>query len=236
MNRLLRWTLLPLSALLIAPVFAADDKKDDPKTPPKVAVKKDDPKPPPSKVPDKKEAEHKLIKAGEIGGEIINVEPTKNSIRLKVTIHYSEFNPSAYRSLIQAQIDLRNARDYNGVYNARRAIVQHTNNLYTIKNITKEVPVDAADDCKVRSAQPKAAFDDMGNVKKLTAKELAALRGKDRLFDAEFSDLSVGQMVKVVLVKPKTAPAAPRNKDDIKLDDYKWQASRIIIITQPPPK
>src|SRR5260370_42033379 len=113
MNRLLRWTLLPLSALLIAPVFAADDKKDEPKTPPKVpekkdepktppkvAVKKDDPKPIPSKVPDKKEAESKFIKAGEIAGELVHVEPSKNSIRVKVTISYSEFNKDAYKGLL----------------------------------------------------------------------------------------------------------------------------------------
>src|SRR5207248_4255121 len=126
---------------------------------------------------------------------------------------YSEFNQDAYRGLIQAQIDLQKAaanRDANGVINARRAIAQNQLNLYTIKSISKELPVDAADDCKVRMAQPKAAFDDMGNVKKLTAKELAALRGKDRLFDAEFSDLAPGQLVKVLLVKPKTAPRTKR--------------------------
>src|SRR4051794_38167299 len=117
MNRLPRWTLLPLSALLIAPVFAADDKKDEPKTPPKVAVKKDEPKPPASKIPDKKDAENKLIKAGEIAGEVVHVEPSKNSIRVKVTIPYSELNRGALDGLRQAQIDLRNARDYNAVIN-----------------------------------------------------------------------------------------------------------------------
>ncbi|MBI1913385.1 MAG: hypothetical protein HYS12_01300 [Planctomycetes bacterium] len=177
MNRLLRWALLPLSALLIAPAFAADDKKDDPKTPPKVSEKKNDPKLPPPKVPEKKEAENKFIKAGEIAGELVHVEPSKNSFRVKVTIPYSEFNQGAYRGLLQAQIDLRNARDVNAVYNARRAIAQHQNNLYTVKSVSKELPVDAAEDCKVRMAQPKATFDDMGNVKKLSVKELAALRG-----------------------------------------------------------
>src|SRR5262249_47097893 len=123
MNRLLRCTLLPLSAMLIAPVFAADDKKDDPKTPPKVEVKKDadpktppkvdvkkdaDPKAPPKvavkkddlkkpvpKVPERKEAEHKFIRAAEFVGEVVHVEPTKNSIRVKVTISYSEPNKGA---------------------------------------------------------------------------------------------------------------------------------------------
>jgi len=239
MNRLLRWTLLPLSALLIAPVFAADDKKNDPKTPPKVAEKKDAPKLTPPKVPEKKDAENKLIKAGEIAGELVSVEPTKNSLKVKVTIPYSELSQDAYRALIQAQIDLQKAaanRDINGVISARRAIAQNQLNLYTIKSVSKELPVDAADDCKVRMAQPKAAFDDMGNVKRLSPKELAALRGKDRLFDAEFSDLSPGQLLRITLVKPKTAATAPKAKDDLKLDDYKFQASRIVILSQPASK
>src|SRR6266542_1079194 len=236
MSRLLRWTLLPLSALLsallIAPLVAADDKKNDPKTPPKVSEKKDAPKLAPPKVPEKKEAENKLIKAGEVAGELVSVEPTKNSIKVKVPLRYSELNQGAVNGLMQAQIDLRNARDYNGVYNARRAMAKHLSELYTIKTSSIEIPVDAADECKVRMAQPKAVFDDMGNVKKLSAKDLAALRGKDRLFDAEFSDLSPGQLIRVTLVKPKTVPTGPKTKDDLKFDDYKLQASRIIILSQ----
>jgi|SRR5215813_1959243 len=224
MIRSFRWTLLPLCAFLIAPAFAADEKK------------KDDPKPP--KIMEKKEAENKLIKAGQIAGELVHVEPTKNSIRVKVTIHYQELNQGAYKGYLQAQIDLQRAaanRDINGVNNARNAMLQHQRNLITLKSTSKEIPVDAAEDCKVRSAQPKAAFDDMGNVKKFTAKELAALRGKDGLFDGEFSDLSPGQVVRVALVKPKPPPA-PKNKDDINLDDYKLMASRIVILSQPAPK
>src|SRR5262249_5374473 len=149
MIRSLRWTVPPLCAFLIAPAFAAEDKKTDPKPP---------------KVVEKKEAENKLIKAGEIAGELMHVEPTKNSIRVKVTIRYQELNQGAYKALLQAQIDLRNARDINARNNAIRAIAQHQANLITLKSTSKEIPVDAADDCKVRSAQPKAAFDDMGNV------------------------------------------------------------------------
>src|SRR5262249_20125805 len=148
---------------------------------------------------------------GQIAGELVHVEPTKNSIRVKVTIHYQELNQGAYKGLLQAQIDLQRARDINARNNALRAIAQHQANLISIKSTSKEIPVDAAEDCKVRSAQPKAAFDDMGNVKKFTAKELAALRGKDGLFDGEFSDLSPGQLVRVALVKPKPPPT-PKNK------------------------
>src|SRR6266567_9499206 len=108
MNRLLRCAFLPVCAFLIAPTFAADEKKDAPKPP---------------KVVEKKEAENKLIKAAEIAGELTHVEPAKNSIRVKVTIHYQELNQGEYQAYIQEQINARNAaarRDVNAYNNHLR--------------------------------------------------------------------------------------------------------------------
>src|SRR6266567_726925 len=126
MNRLLRWGWLPLAVFLIAPAVA-DDKKDEKKTDAKPgAEKKDDKTPPkvpakvpPGKVPDKKEAENKLIRAAELAGEIIQMESSKNVIRLKVTLTYSEINQGALNNLRQAQFDLARARDVNAVMDAR---------------------------------------------------------------------------------------------------------------------
>jgi len=232
MNRLFRWTWLPLFVFLIAPAFAADDKKDDKKPDAKPGADKKDDKTPPPKVPDKKEAENKFIKAGQVAGEIVHIEPGKNSLRLKVTISYREVNQGAYNGYLQAQRDLALARDLGARNNALRALAQHQANLYTTKSKTTEVPIDAAEDLQVRLAQPKAAFDDMGNVKKYTAKELAKIRGKDGLFDGEFGDLSTGQLVRVMLVRPKTAAVRPKKKDDINLEDNKLMASRIIVLSQ----
>ena len=72
----------------------------------------------------------------------------------------------------------------------------------------------------------------MGNVKKLTRKELAALRGKDRMFDGEFSDLTTGQIVQITLVKQRQAPRT--RKDN--LEENKPQASKIAVLLQPRPQ
>ena len=56
---------------------------------------------------------------------------------------------------------------------------------------------------KVRLPAPKTEFDDMGNLKKFTKKELDAKRGPDKLFDGEFGDLTNGQIVQVTIVMPK---------------------------------
>jgi hypothetical protein len=209
MIRSLRWSWLPLSLLLAGPVLAQAKKPLD-----------------------KKEAENKLVKAGVLAGELVHIEPSKHSIRLKVTYQYAVINQGALQGLQQAQLDLLKARDLNARNNALRAIAQHQANLYTPKSESKEVPIEAAEKCEVRLPAPKQAFDDMGNVKKLSAKELAALRGKDRMFDGEFSDLTTGQIIQVTLVKQKL----PRGAKKEDLEENKPQASRIAVLRQPLPR
>jgi hypothetical protein len=204
MIRSWRWVSLPLSLFLAGPVLAQAKKPLD-----------------------KKEAENKLVKAGVIAGELVHIEPSKHSIRVKVG--YPKLNVGAYQALQRAQLDLARARDLNARNNALRAIAQHQANLYTTDYT--EIPIEAAEKCEVRLPAPKQSFDDMGNVKKLNAKELAALRGKDRMFDGEFSDLTTGQIVQVTLVKQKLPRVAKKD-----LEENKPQASRIAVLRQPLPR
>ena len=205
MKRTLRWLGVPLFALLTAPAFAEDKKPTD-----------------------KKETDHKLVKAGMVAGELVHIEPSKHSIRLKVA--YQKINMGAYQGLIQAQAQLATARSLQQIQSIQRTIAGHQRNLYT--TAYQEIPIDTTETCVVRLPAPKSAFDDMGNVKKMSPKELAKLRGKDKMFDGEFSDLTTGQIVRITLVKNKTTPG-PKGKDD--LDENKPQASRIEVLSQPKP-
>jgi pentapeptide MXKDX repeat protein len=207
------------------------DKKDAAK---KDADKKDAAKKPDDKKPDDKKPMDKR-KTTAIVGELVHIEPSKQSIRVKVTIPYQELNQGEYNALIQAQQNLAKARTPKEAYDARVAIAQHSSKLYTVKQKHQEVSVDAAEDCKVRLNAPKAAFDDMGNVKKYTAKELKELRGSDMLFDGEFADLTNGQTVQVTILVPKAAPK-PKNKDDILLEETKLEAIKIAVLRQPVPR
>jgi hypothetical protein len=194
-------------------------------------------KPPAKKGPaDKKEAEDKLIQTGALVGEIVHMESEKRTFRLKVTVVWTEINADAVRGLQEAQLNLARARDLNAVANARRAMAQHSANLYQPKSDQKEFTIEADDDVAVRLTQPKVEFDDMGNLKKLTAKELAEKRGKDRLYDGEWSDLVNGMKVQVTLVREKK-PLKPKGKDDIDLDANKLRTNRIVAANPPvPPK
>jgi len=76
----------------------------------------------------------------------------------------------------------------------------------------------------------------MGNLKKLSAKEIAALKGKDGLFDGEVSDLQTGMKVKVVLLRNRTQPK-PKGRDDAAApEEDKLFASKVIVLAQAAPK
>jgi hypothetical protein len=69
----------------------------------------------------------------------------------------------------------------------------------------QDVKVMSTDDVKVRTKNPPVAYDDKGNKKKYTPKELKELKGDSKLpgYSAEFSDLKQNQIVEVSLVRKK---------------------------------
>jgi hypothetical protein len=79
------------------------------------------------------------------------------------------------------------------------------------------------DDVKVRTKNPPVAYDDKGNKKKYTAKELKELKGDSKLpgYSAEFNDLKQNQVVEVSLVRKKS----DKGKQPL--------AGVIMIVTQP---
>ena len=229
MSRFSPWGVALLVFALVVARGAAQnkDKKDDPK--------KTDVKPP--TVPDKKDAEKKLLKTSTLVGEVTHIEPNKQAFRIKVEYKYSELNQGEYNALIQSQIQLGRLapNDVQGRINTLRDIANHQARLYQIKTTHKDFAIDAAEGMKVRLPTPKASFDDMGNVKKFTAKELAALRGKDKMFDGEFSDITNGQIVQVTIVLPKPQQK-PMKKDDIVLkEEEKIEATNVAVLRNPVP-
>jgi hypothetical protein len=71
----------------------------------------------------------------------------------------------------------------------------------------RDVKVMSVDDVKIRTKNPPVAYDDKGNKKKYTAKELKELRGDDPKlpgYTAEFNDLKQNQIVEVSLVRKKS--------------------------------
>jgi len=87
----------------------------------------------------------------------------------------------------------------------------------------QDVKVMTIDDVKIRTENPPVAYDDTGNKKRYTPKELKELRGDSKLpgYAAEFNDLKQNQWVKVSLVRKKSDKA------------MQPLANVIMIVTQP---
>jgi len=87
----------------------------------------------------------------------------------------------------------------------------------------QDVKVMTIDDVKIRTKNPPVAYDDKGNKKKYTAKELKELKGDSKLpgYTAEFNDLKQNQVVEVSLVRKKS----DKGKQPL--------ASMILIVNQP---
>jgi hypothetical protein len=243
MNRWSTWVVAMLVVALVGFSGQAQDKKEPEK---KDAVKKDgdkkdgekkDDKKPPlptPKVPDMKDAQKNLVKTGTIAGELVHVESGKQGFRVKVTYTFSELNQNEYRAMLESQAHAQQClarRDVKGYQDHLRNALTHQSKLYSVKSADKTFDLEAKDDMVVRLPEPKTEFDEMGNVKKPTPKEVEAMRGKDRMFNGEFSDLTTGQIVQVTLILPK--PMKPLNKDDIQLDDKKLEATRVAVLRQP---
>ena len=105
-------------------------------------------------------------------------------------------------------------------------------NLYTIKEVKEDIKAVPADDIKVRLAEPPVAYDDKGNIKKYTDKELKELKGPDKLpgYTGTLDDVKSNQLVLVYLAR-KPAKAGDKPKDgDKALDKDNPVVVRMIVI------
>ena len=253
MQRILTTLSALLLALAVLPALAADDKDKDKKDPAPDAKKDADKKdaPPDAKKDADKKVEppvEKPIKVGTVTGKLTEVNETAKSIKVEITTEVSKPNVGEIQAMQNCQVQMAQAaarRDYNAVADLERQMIQHKLHSTTMEKKTTTVDYTSTDDVKVRLLEPPPAFDDKGNVKKRTKKELDELKGdpKDPDFKlpgypGAFTDLHQGSMVQVTLVKKKGAPhhtgPKPKDADPELTADNLPQASMIEIYPDPP--
>ncbi len=125
-----------------------------------------------------------------------------------------------------------------------KAVTQETYNQFRQKmSQSNVIDVRTGQGMKVRTMFPPLEFDLKGNVKRWTAKEIAAARGASRLpgLPAQFDALKPGQIVDLYVAKIPVKKTAAKDKkknvlDDDPLDDpaLKPEVLMIVVIIEAP--
>jgi hypothetical protein len=167
---------------------------------------------------------------------------------------------SQVNSLLRQQKDILATRDpikrmqrlEQLILKAKRLTAKGGRQPFKIKSSRKDFDLRAIEEVKVRVLKPPVEYDDKGNIKKHTAKELKELKGKDPKlpgYTADWDQLVDGQTVKVYLKPRKKKPAtekdkgAARDKDTEKKDkdkdadeledDYRPLVKMVVILAEP---
>jgi hypothetical protein len=192
---------------------------------------------------DKKEAAAKMLAAGELSGRVVNVEQTKKSFTIEVTLTYQVPNPGAMQNLANIRAQMATARDINTIRNLQVQLMQAQAQMMQVHKENHNVDVDASDDVKVRLKDPPVTFDDKGNAKKYSAKELKELKGDPKLpgYAGDFDSIHQDQIVQVQLSKMKETQPKKAGKDkdkdaDLLTGDNKPVATMIMILAEPAAK
>jgi hypothetical protein len=198
----------------IAKKKGADDDDDPPKKKGMVAKKKgaDDDDDPPEKGKKKQE---KFTWGQEIIGKLHVDGNSQKDFTLHISQKVREPDYGAIQQYAQQQQQLqqqqvrmamaRSIQDrqnaMNQYANTMNQLQQTQMRLYRVKDVNIDVQLRYAENMKVRLYQPPVDYDEKGNLKKYTNKELQELRGKENLpgYTAELDALRTGQTVKVFL-------------------------------------
>jgi hypothetical protein len=176
---------------------------------------------------EKKPEGDKFINLGQVAGVLTSTGGSEAEYTIRVTLYVPQINQQAAAELLKKQQQLtqrqaeimrnRNpAQRQQQMMQLLRDAQQMPQNLITVKEVQQDVRAVPADDMKVRLLQPPAAYDDKGNIKKYTAKELKELKGPDNLtgYTGTLEDVKANQLVLVYLArKPPKAGDKPKEKD-----------------------
>jgi hypothetical protein len=232
-----------------------DDKKEKDKDAPKPEAKKDKdaPKPDPAAAEskEKRAAQDKLLSSKKaIECKLVNVEGAQRYLTVQITLKYAALNAGAANNLANLQRQLLDAaRDPNPLARQRRVaettieIEKNKQNLYTLKEESQKLELQAGNEMKVRTLLLPVEYDDQGKVRKLSDKELRELRGPDSKlpgYAADFDSLKAEQIVDIYLGPPKGGAAKgkpkakPKETDkDVPADESKPQVLMVVIKREP---
>jgi hypothetical protein len=224
---------LTVLGFLLSDSAAQDAKKDADKAEKKDEPKKDEKKTDPEKKDEKEPKKEKFVFSTKLHtklySKILNIKADSNR---EFTVETQEVDPnkvteiqkwSAQRQqqLAQQYGQAASQKDFKARANALQTWMRDSSNYQAEmakKNVysTKPMEVRATETAKVRSITPPIEFDDVGNEKKWTKKELEARKDKTGLpgYAVDFDALKQGQQVELWMVKPPPMKKGDKKKKD----------------------
>lgn len=224
-------------AVLVLPSFGQDEKKKDKDDKAKKSVFADKGKKGAEKAADK---EDKVSYGQYFSGKIktIDANSQKNfavEIQVPDPQKIYEFNTWKAQQLLSISRNTNPASAQQALFQYNQQMLQRQQNLSS----PKDIDVQASANIKVRTNFPPEEYDDKGNLKRWTAKELQALKKGSKLpgYPAEYDVLKPGQLVAVYLAKTHAAPKAK----GLKIADPAEVAERpevvmIVVLQNPLPQ
>jgi hypothetical protein len=183
----------------------------------------------------------KLLRVGSVRGIVKNAPGEDGVVKIRTAIRYLEPNLAAQINLLREEqqlmlrqriaLRIRNPLqrqlEFIRIYQAAQNM--GSANLFTLKEVQKDLEFDTVDETKYRTAAPPVAFDDKGNPRKYTSAELKELKGTEHLpgYTADRDALHVGQAVVVTAARRKLA------KGEKETAEEKPIATVIVIVGDP---
>jgi hypothetical protein len=194
-----------------------------------------------------------LAQSGPVIGKVTKVNPTDKTLTLEMDVTVLKNGARAVAHAVErqehlARLEQELLRTVNPVQRARKAQqlaaevereqLRQANGAYNPQTQThhKDFNLETTADAKVRLQDPPPQFDDKGNPKKYTPQELKDLKGDSKLpgYQADWTDLKVGQTVKVTLTRALDRKD-DKNKDNKDArDDTRPRASLVLVIKDAP--
>lgn len=195
----------------------------------------------------KAETKDKVVSAGKVTGRLVSAEAMQRN--LTVQVNYVEVDPAKVAAnqafLVQRQLEIRRTQDPREQARqlAQLNIEMQRRQADIYRQVQKNIDLRGTDDMKVRVPNPPPGFDEKGNPKKYTAKELKELKGPNLSlpgYTGEFESLRPGQLVEVHLAKSKTPPkpvAKDKGKDpdkEVPAPENRPHAFMVVVLQEAP--